>query len=270
MAIITISRGSASGGILLAEGLGEKLGYKLVSREDVVHEAARFGALEEELQDTLLKPPGFWDRMRHKRRRYLTFIRLALCEKAKDDNIVYHGNAGQFLMPQDCPILRVRLVAPVEFRVHMLRQREGMSREDAIDYIKKIDEQRKKWSEFLYGVDLIDPHLYDLMLNLHFLDIEGAVEVIVAAARRAEFTMTDKARQSFLDHLLAARVEAYLAANHQTADLEVKIEAHQGEVFLNGRLASAADVESVLRVTGEVEGVKKIDREGLDAFQPLV
>ena len=43
MAIITISRGSASGGLFLAQGLSEKLGYALVSREDVIQAAARQG-----------------------------------------------------------------------------------------------------------------------------------------------------------------------------------------------------------------------------------
>jgi cytidylate kinase len=42
MPIITISRGSGSGGQLLAEALGETLGYEVVSREEVVHEAAAF------------------------------------------------------------------------------------------------------------------------------------------------------------------------------------------------------------------------------------
>ena len=47
MAIITVSCGSASGGLMLAQNLAEKLGYEIVSREDVIHEAARFGASED-------------------------------------------------------------------------------------------------------------------------------------------------------------------------------------------------------------------------------
>ena len=98
MAVVTISRGSASGGLLLAEKLGEKLGYDIVSREDVIREAARFGASEESLQEALLKPPSFWDRFRHERRRYLAFVQAALCERAQKDRIIYHGNAGHLLL----------------------------------------------------------------------------------------------------------------------------------------------------------------------------
>ena len=50
MAIVTISRGSGSGGLLLAERLAEELDYDVVSREDIIREAATFGAPEEKLQ----------------------------------------------------------------------------------------------------------------------------------------------------------------------------------------------------------------------------
>ena len=93
MAIITISRGSASGGILLAQGLADKTGFKLVSREDIIQSASKYGVSAEKLQEALLKPPGFWDRFRHERRRYLCFVQAALCEHARKDRIIYHGNA---------------------------------------------------------------------------------------------------------------------------------------------------------------------------------
>ena len=94
MAIITISRGSASGGLLLAEGLAAKLGYDIVRREEIIHNAAKGGIPEEALEKALLEPPGFWDKFKHDRRRYLIFIQQALCERALHDNIIYIGHAG--------------------------------------------------------------------------------------------------------------------------------------------------------------------------------
>jgi cytidylate kinase len=270
MALVTISRGSASGGRLLAEGMAAKLGFTLVSREDIVHAAGRFGVPEEELHEALLKPPGFWERLHYKRRRYLVFIKLALCEKAVAGNIIYHGNAGHLLLPADCRILRLRLVAPLEYRVRVLQERDGMSRENAIAYIQKTDEQRRKWTQFLYGVDILDPHLYDLVLNLQTLDIESAVEVAATAASRPEFSLNERDRQNLADFLLASRVEAALAVDRETATLEVKASARGGIVSLSGRLASESEVGSVLRIAGAVPGVEKIERSDLDSRQPLV
>ena len=157
MAIITISRGSASGGLLLAQGLSEKLGYGLVSREDVIQAATKYGVSVEKLQETILKPLGFWERFQHERRRYLTFVQEALCDQARKDRIIYHGNAGHLLLRGVSHVICVRLIAPMDFRIRMLMERENMIREDAIRYIERMDRQRKEWTRFLYGVDWLDP-----------------------------------------------------------------------------------------------------------------
>jgi hypothetical protein len=67
--IITVSRGSGSGGQDLAERVAARLGFEVVSPEQVVHEAAAFGAPEDALQKAVLDPPGLWDRFQHERRR---------------------------------------------------------------------------------------------------------------------------------------------------------------------------------------------------------
>ena len=113
MPIITISRGSASGGLSLAQGLAERLRYELVGREDIIQEASKFGTSEERLQGALLKPVRFWDRFGDERRQYLAFVQEALCERAKGDRIIYHGNAGHLLLWGISHVLCVRLIAPL-------------------------------------------------------------------------------------------------------------------------------------------------------------
>jgi cytidylate kinase len=151
MAIVTISRGSGSGGLLLAERLAEELGYDVVSREDIVREAAAFGAPEEKLHEALLNPPGFWDRFKHERRRYLAFVQAALCAHAQRDRMIYHGNAGHLLLRGISHVLCVRIIAPMSFRVQMLMERQKMGREEALAYIEKADRQRQQWTRFCAG-----------------------------------------------------------------------------------------------------------------------
>lgn len=263
MAIITISRGSASGGLLLAQGIAEKMGYKLVSREDILQSASKYGVSAEKLQEALLKPPGFWERFKHERKRYLSFVQAALCEQAKEDRIIYHGNAGHILLQGISHILCVRIIAPMSFRIHMLMERESMVREEAVRYIDKMDRQRKDWTLFLYGVDWLDPDLYDLTVNLKTLDIEGAVDLVAAAAEREVFQTTAESKKAMDDLYLASCVRSALAADHQTASVEVEIEADAGVVYLKGRIRPQAAIDSVLEIAGRVEGVREINREGL-------
>ena len=265
MAVVTISRGSASGGLLLAQKLGEKLGYEIVSREDVIREAARFGASEESLQEALLKPPTFWDRFKHERRRYLTFVQAALCERAQQDRIIYHGNAGHLLICGVPDVLRIRLIASMSFRIRMVMERQHLSRSEGIRFIEDADRQRRDWTRFLYGKDWLDPVLYDLVINLETMTVDSAAEVAAAAVRQPEFQSTEASRKAMGDLVLASRVKAALASNEATASVEVEIAADDGVVSLRGRVRPADVVESVLRVAGEVQGVRKVDRRDLEA-----
>jgi cytidylate kinase len=265
MPIITVSRGSGSGGRLLAEQVAERLGYDIVSREEIVHEAARFGASEEQLQRALLKPPGLWDRFQHERRCYLAFVQAALTERVRTGRVVYHGNAGHLLLPGISHVVCVRLIAPLEFRMEMLRERTSMTDDEAAEHIQKVDHQREKWTRFLYGADWLDPHLYDLSINLRTMDVEDAAELLVALSASPRFAPTGESRQAMEDLVLASRVQAALAADERTAPAEVSVRTRDGVVFLRGRLRPASLVDAVLDVARAVEGVDRVDRDNLAA-----
>ncbi len=83
MAIITISRGSFSGGKAVAERLGRRLGQPILSREDAIARAAEyFGIQESDLKATLSKSPPFWQQMPGKRLAYIKCITAVLLDCA--------------------------------------------------------------------------------------------------------------------------------------------------------------------------------------------
>ena len=67
------------------------------------------------------------------------------------------------------------------------------------------------------------------------------------------------------DLVLASRVRAALAANAETAPAEVDVRADDGVVYLKGRLRPASMVNPTVDVAAGVEGVRRVDREQLDA-----
>ncbi len=265
MSIITISRGSGSGGQELAEAVAAELGYTVVSREEVVHEATRFGASEDALRKALLEPPRLWDRVQHERRRYIAYVQAALVERAQAGRLVYHGNAGHLLLPGISHVVRVRLIAPADFRDRVLQERSDLSEEEAEERIEKLDRQREKWTRFLYGVDWLDPRLYDLCINLRTLEVEDAVALVVLASRSPRFKPTSESRKAMADLGLASRVQAALAADERTFSAEVRLRAQDGAVYLRGRLRPPSLVDAVIEVAGSVPGVERVDRENLAA-----
>ena len=258
MSIITISRGTFSGGSELAGCLHRQLGYSLVSREIVAEAAQTYGVSETRLLDALERRPGLLGRFMHDRRRYLAFVRVALCERASRDNMVYHGHAGHFLLAGVRHVIRVRLIAPMAVRMTKLRERKGLEGQEAMAYIERVDGERAKWTEFLYGADWQDPGLYDLTINLAHIDIEGACQAVVGLTSRPVFQADDASRQAMADLLLASRVAATLAADPETANAEVDVRAKAGHVEIEGKLADPMLVQKVNDRARAVDGVVAI------------
>ncbi|MFH0899400.1 MAG: cytidylate kinase family protein [Pseudomonadota bacterium] len=263
MAVITISRGSFSGGQLLAECVAESLGYRVVSREVIVEAASLYGVSEKKLVEALEKPPNFWEHFRYERRLYLAYLQAVLCEQTRGDNVVYHGHAGHLLLKGVGHVLRVRMIAPLEFRVAAAMERLRLDREGAIQHVQRVDRERTRWTKFLYGVDWADPLNYDLLLNLEHISIEGACSLVRAAVNLSEFRTTAASQQVLEDLLLASRVRAVLASSSGTSIADIEVEARGEVVILRGRLSSEELVAEVVRLAENVPGVRRIDRSAL-------
>jgi cytidylate kinase len=263
MSVITISRGSFSGGKMLAACLAAKLGYRCIDRDVIVERAAAHGVSQDDIRNALEKPPGFLERFSHKRYKYLTLVQAALAEEVRTGRAIYHGLAGHLLLGGGRHILRVRIIAPMEFRIRTVHERLNYGRNEAIAYIQKMDEQRRRWVSFLYGVDWADPVLYDLVLNLEHMTIETACHIVSAAAQRRCFEFTPACRRALEELALASRVKAALAVTSSTEDLEVEVTADNGVVAIEGKVTSLDQLAEVARVAKSVTGVTTLNLDRL-------
>jgi cytidylate kinase len=263
MAVITVSRGTFSGGKILAECLAEKLGYRCIDRDVIVEKAAGGRVSQEDLRQAMTKPPSFLDRFRRTRYLYLALLQAALTEEVRRGDVVYHGNAGHLLLKGGCSVLRLRIIAPLELRIRMAQGRSDLSREQAVAYIARVDEERRKWTAYLYGVDWRDPSLYDLVLNLESMGMEEACNVAAEAAQRKSFEYTAECQKKMDDLALASKVRATLATDRTTAHLELEVEAKEGTVWIRGRAHEMSDADEADRVASMVEGVREVNVDGL-------
>ena len=259
MPIITISRGSFSGGKMLAEALAKRLGYRSIDRDQVIQKAAAWGVSQEDLRAAIEKPPTFLGQSQHTKYIYLAFIQAALTEEVRSGNAIYHGLAGHLLLGRGPHVLRTRIIAPMEFRIARLQERLQYGRKEAIAYIEKMDEDRRKWTQFLYGVDWRDASLYDLVLNLEQMSPEEACDVISTAARLSCFASTPETQRALDDLAKASRVKASLAMNPATTDLQFNVRAHQGAVSIKGEIVSPQQIKTVARIARTVPGVAEVN-----------
>jgi hypothetical protein len=160
-------------------------------------------------------------------------------------------------------VLRTRIIAPMEFRIRRAQDRLKYGRDEAAAFLQKADEDRQRWTQFLYGVNWGDPSLYDIVINLEHMAIEEACHVISGLAREACFEFTAESRKRMDDLVLASRVKADLVLDPKTSDLELDVRAFEGDVTITGKVPRPGEVQEIERVTRAVAGVTAVHLDEL-------
>ncbi len=258
MAVITISRGTFTGGQALAECLAEKLRYQCLSREVILDAAASFGVSVEKFVEAMEKPPSVWERLTGERTEYLNYLRAALLERVLGDNLVYHGYAGHLLLAGVPHVIKVRAIADIETRVQTAMARHGLDRKDAVARVKRIDKERSEWMRFLFGVNWEDPRQYDIVVNVSRLGIADACDLVASMAAMKAFQPTPESTRAVMDLVLASRVWVTLAQNPETAGSNLKVTSEGGVVTITGTAVSWDVVDAISVVARSVEGVHEV------------
>lgn len=195
MSIITVSRGSYTHGGLVAEKVAERLGYRCISRDFLLSVSEEFNVSEIKLTRAIRDAPSVFERYTFGRQRYINFIRAAILEHLRRDNVVYHGFAGQFFVKDIPHVLKVRIIADLGYRIKCMMDREEVSRDKAEAMVHQVDKERTKWSKKLYGIDTWDSRLYDLVINIGKISVDDAVELICKTVSMDAFRTTPESQQ---------------------------------------------------------------------------
>jgi cytidylate kinase len=258
MAIITISRGSYSKGKEIAEGVAQRLDYDCISRDLLLEASEHFNIPEIKLVRALHDAPSVLERFGYGKERYMAYIQEAFLEHAVKDNMVYHGLAGQFMLSGVDHVLKVRILADLEDRIKLEMERENIPREKAQKILKKDDDERRKWAMTLWGKDCWDPSLYDLVIHIHRIRVEDAVDVICNTVSLPHFKTTPESRKKVEDLLLAAQVKTMIIGEMPGC----RVSASQGSVYvdLHADLTHEAQLAAdVRKLTQGAVGVKELN-----------
>lgn len=253
----------------MAESIAQALGCPCIGREALTGEALHLTSAHGWGADDPAEALGLWDRLAWNKNTYISAMQAALAGYALSGELVYHGLAGHLLLKEIPSILRVRIIAPQEMRIAAVVEKEKVSREEAEEYIGRVDEEWTRWIKFIFGVDWHDPSLYDMVINLEKLTVDGARAAIVESARMPEFAITDEIREKIQDLALVSRVRLMLALVPVNVDLSLEVTASRGEVRLRGHVPHSDLPPDVLRrtegflaaVVGQTQGVRSVALE---------
>jgi cytidylate kinase len=89
--------------------------------------------------------------------------------------------------------LRVLAVAPLEDRVHVVMESEGLTERDARRRIEEVESDRHAFILMHYHAEFSDPTAYDLVVNMAALGLDGAIAAIRAVLAKWK-PVTDQRR----------------------------------------------------------------------------
>ena len=257
MGIITISRGSYSRGMEIAQKVADKLGYECVSREILLKASEDFNIPEIALTQAMQDAPSILDHLKHGKKKYIAFIRKTFLEYLQRDNIVYHGMAGHFFTKGIPNVLNVRITANLAYRINVVMNRENVSEENARQILRDLDEVRRKWSMYLYGIDTRTPELYDIVLHVDCIQVDGAVEILSNIAKRPSFQTTTETKKKLKDNLIAANAYSMIVNNFP----EAKVVCKDGVVLISIESSLAAEkrlAKKFSKLLQDIDGVKEV------------
>ncbi len=257
MPIITISRGSYYHGKSIADKLAKKLGYTCISRDQIIDNLEEFHLPEIKLLRGLNDAFSVLDRFPHGKQRFIAAIRSAILQRFMGGNIVYHGLVGHHFVRDIPHVLKVRIIADTEDRVADEMTREKISEEKARFVLKKDDEERRKWAMFLYGIDIMNPEAYNIILRIGHLSEDEAVDIIANAVTLPSFEETAESKAALADSAMSSLVSKKLfdfpnsivVAKNGRVKISLKAPETQ-QTVINDRIS---------RILADIEGLEKIE-----------
>jgi len=108
----------------------------------------------------------------------------------------------------------------------------------------------------MFGVDLNNPDLYDLVVNLEHMSLDTAADMITGIIKRTEFP--EDCQRQFLDFALEKRVRAALRFNSPFISEGIEIAARDGAITLAGGRSFEEDRADIIDFVSRIRGVEKV------------
>ncbi|MGC8787505.1 MAG: AAA family ATPase [Anaerolineae bacterium] len=112
---------------------------------------------------------------------YVRIVGMVILNIAKEGNVLIIGRGSQVLLKDNPEALHVKVIAPLPRRVEKLMRTENITQREATQRILASDQARAEYLRRYYGVNWLDPQLYDLVINTGRISIQTAVQLVVMA-----------------------------------------------------------------------------------------
>ena len=203
MAILTVSRLYGSGGSEVAAIVAQKLGWSLLDNEVVDAVAARLGLSTAEVEAREERVPSLVERLasamtmgtqewmipiaaakRPTDEQLLDVTRHIIQEAIARGPVVVVGRGAPAMLAERADALHVFCYAPRKALIARTMKRDQLTAEEAAKVVDDTNRERERWVRLNWEREWRAHENYDLSVNTERLGIDGAGDLVVAAARK--------------------------------------------------------------------------------------
>ena len=263
MSVITLTTDAYSGGNRLAKGIAEEMGYRCVGDDDLIAAAAKAYEVDKgKLKQSFRASTTFFNPLSLRKYRLIPLLEAVLVEQMCQQDLIYHGFIAVSRIQEVSHAIKVRVIANAESRIKEVVQIErSFGMVEAKDRIFKMDEERQRWSRAIYGIDISDAALYDLVVNIGPMgdeDIQNAIETIAVTARQKKFEPMTYSINCIKNIALSGKVKAAFIDSHP----KMEVRTDKGTVYLLApalRRKNQKDILAFKNKIMEMEGVEHVE-----------
>jgi cytidylate kinase len=98
-------------------------------------------------------------------------------------NVIIVGRGGVAFKKDNLQSLHIKLIAPIEWRIDRISKNYQKTRQEALEYILEIDQERKYLIDSFLGFDT-DESIFDMVFNRQTMDDDEITSIILQTMER--------------------------------------------------------------------------------------
>ncbi len=185
MPIITISRQMYSLGDEIAEVLSRKLGWELLTRNDLLSRFLGETATEHDLH-MLSESAKYYLKPSRTDGTFIEAITRNLEAYLEGHSAILVGFGSQMIFAQSKDAVHLRVFAPKDVRINRAKKHYHVSLAEAESIVDVADRRHKRFVTAVFEADLTNPEHYHLNLNTASLSVDECVAAVMALQKERE------------------------------------------------------------------------------------
>ena len=260
MPLITINYNFGTDGRSVAQSIAQRFDVALyddAKLHSIVKKTDKYNSSDYQFDS---KAPGFWDRLRGREPQlYLDIMEAGVYDIAQGGEGVIIGHGSQMLLRDFTCAFHVRLLSDLNFRAANLAASQSISRNSAENLIGRYDKNRQTFFRYAFEMDIDDPSLYDLVINMGKMKENTITKVIVDAIESEDiqtcsFDALSKMKRLSLERTVHAEL---LKNNIDISTLSIDV-TESGNTDITGAAVSQEEKDKIPEIVKNINGISQV------------